>query len=313
MTKVLFADRLSAQAEWRLVHRVADASMPIMTRAVQRALAALSNDTTWTRVADALKNGDANAAVYAINLEGLAQRLRGKVWPIVFNTFMRSGQVVMRRVSQGSYSANKLVKEAKPNRPASASIGMSFKETNPYAQEWAEQFAAKMITAVTHETREAARAVVSEAFRQQVTWSATTKRIRQVIGLNKRQALAIESLRIRLQAEGLAVGVVDKRVEFAAAKSLRARSELIARTEIMGASNAGQLEAWRQGRSDGIIDSGLVKEWITTNDDRLCPECEPLDGEQRQIDEAFTGGVTEPPLHPDCRCAVGLAIPKGRG
>jgi very-short-patch-repair endonuclease len=41
-----------------------------------------------------------------------------------------------------------------------------------------------------------------------------------------------------------------------------------------------------------------------------CPICEPLDGEHRKLDEAFSFGGMNPPVHPSCRCAVGLVTPR---
>lgn len=302
--KAQFVDRLAPQAEWRLVHRVADASTPAVVRALGRALVLPETDTTWTRVMEHLRNGDGNAAVQAVDLEPLAQALQDKVWPLIMAAYERAGQVVARQARQREFLAKNVTIRLRPK--PTARIVTAFNVTNPHAREWAEQHAAKLVTEITTSTRKALRAVVSEAFRNQVTVRETAKRIRLAVGLTEQQAKAVEKLRARMQDAGEAAATVERRVEFAAARALRERAETIARTEVMGASNAGQLEAWRQGQSDGLIDPVLVKEWIVSPDDRLCPECEPLDGVQVGINEMFPGGVLNPPLHPNCRCASGL-------
>lgn len=81
-----------------------------------------------------------------------------------------------------------------------------------------------------------------------------------------------------------------------------ARALMIARTEIVRA----QTQA-------GVIYQGYLKErgltyrryWITERDDLTCPICGPLDGKP---EEEWAG--TEPPAHPNCRCATALRLVK---
>ena len=104
----------------------------------------------------------------------------------------------------------------------------------------------------------------------------------------------------------------------------RRRAEMVARSEIMRASNAGAKFAYKQ--------SGVVKKimWITYIDDRTCDYCYQLDGriigiEQNFFDlgETFTitneagkqmsmdlnyDNVGQPPLHPLCRCTIGAVF-----
>lgn len=87
------------------------------------------------------------------------------------------------------------------------------------------------------------------------------------------------------------------------------RAENIARTETMRASNQGQLEAWDQATEAGVLTGDEKKEWIVTPDDRLCPICEPMEGELAPLDGTFDVDGTRvdgPPAHPRCRCTVGL-------
>jgi SPP1 gp7 family putative phage head morphogenesis protein len=70
------------------------------------------------------------------------------------------------------------------------------------------------------------------------------------------------------------------------------RAQTIARTEILGASNQGNLLGYKES---GI---GQV-EWLTARDERTCEICNPMDGDIENIGDA-------PPLpastHPNCRC-----------
>jgi SPP1 gp7 family putative phage head morphogenesis protein len=76
------------------------------------------------------------------------------------------------------------------------------------------------------------------------------------------------------------------------------RADLIATTEVTRAFAEGNLTAWKEtGFTEG-------KEWVTANDELVCPICRPLDGEVVAIDADFSGGHHSPPAHPRCRCGV---------
>jgi len=91
-------------------------------------------------------------------------------------------------------------------------------------------------------------------------------------------------------------GVITDPKEFRLAgktvfKTAQRRVEVITRTEA--------LRAFGQGRSkfyDGIGVKRVV--WVTTGDERTCPECGPLNGKEFLIEE-------RPPIprHPACRCS----------
>jgi SPP1 gp7 family putative phage head morphogenesis protein len=76
-----------------------------------------------------------------------------------------------------------------------------------------------------------------------------------------------------------------------------ARAMLIARTELATAHVQGNMEGWR---ASGVVS---MKRWLVADSD-VCDECEPLDGEEVGLDDAFSSGDDGPPLHPACRCDV---------
>jgi SPP1 gp7 family putative phage head morphogenesis protein len=92
-------------------------------------------------------------------------------------------------------------------------------------------------------------------------------------------------------------------------------SDLVARTETIRASNAGAIESYKQS---GVV---RAKEWLCTEDDRLCEFCSAMNGTIIELDDNFfdegddfTLGknslamdyedVGGPPLHPNCRCTL---------
>lgn len=102
----------------------------------------------------------------------------------------------------------------------------------------------------------------------------------------------------------LADGLVQGLSPFEVARNLnntltsigRNRAEMIARTEIIRAHAEGQLDAME---NLGVKEVGVMVEWRTTGDDRVCPLCIPLEGVVLKIAEA-RGMI---PRHPNCRCS----------
>jgi len=92
------------------------------------------------------------------------------------------------------------------------------------------------------------------------------------------------------------------------------RAEMIARSETIRSSNAGQVEAFRQA---GIEEH----EWYASLDERTCPFCAEMHGQKIAVGGVWQpegaemvvsgqrlvmnyGDVLYPPLHPACRCTT---------
>lgn len=82
------------------------------------------------------------------------------------------------------------------------------------------------------------------------------------------------------------------------------RAEMIARTEVSAAMNAGTLHAARVARDAGHKQK-LKKYWATADDP--CPICEEneADGEI-ELDQEFSSGDDAPGAHPNCECELEL-------
>lgn len=70
----------------------------------------------------------------------------------------------------------------------------------------------------------------------------------------------------------------------------------VARTELTYAYAEGQLDGFE---AIGVQELGVLTEWLTSGDDRVCPTCAALNKSVYTIDEAR--GLI--PRHPNCRCA----------
>jgi SPP1 gp7 family putative phage head morphogenesis protein len=131
-----------------------------------------------------------------------------------------------------------------------------------------------------------------------------------------------EALRTAL-TESLAAGEgipgLTKRVNEVFEFSKKYRAERIARDQVIRASNFGAEQSYIQSR---VVSE---KEWLTADDDRLCPYCAPMNGKRVALGMTyFQQGdllhnpdpeseavlrldyedIHHPPLHPNCRCTL---------
>jgi|GEM_PF-460886 len=127
--------------------------------------------------------------------------------------------------------------------------------------------------------------------------------------------------------KGESIPELQKRVKDVFIEATTTRTEMIARSEVLRASNFGAEEAYNQS---GVV-SG--KEWLTAVDDRVCPGCEAMDGKIVDVSEDYfkKGDVftvisegkkysynidlfdlAYPPLHVSCRCTLIPVILEGK-
>lgn len=186
-------------------------------------------------------------------------------------------------------------------------IGFAFDDKAVAAQEAANAQAAKMVVEITKETEANIRALVAQAIREGIPPYDAAAAIHDMIGLTSAQGQAAMKYRKELVNAGLPLQKVNDKVERYAEELLTTRAETIARSEIMDALNTGQSEAWAQAQEAGFLSENATKVWIITPVEKLCPECEAMDGQTVPIDQEFPDG--DPPLHPNCRCTTGIGRP----
>ena len=111
---------------------------------------------------------------------------------------------------------------------------------------------------------------------------------------------AMDQQMSRVLADGFAQGhgaaKIARDLRKNVTKITRTRANVLARTEIVRAHAEGQLDAFE---ALGVKEVGIMAEWSTAGDDRVCPLCDELEGVVMTIDEAR--GLL--PRHANCRCA----------
>ena len=120
----------------------------------------------------------------------------------------------------------------------------------------------------------------------------------QVVGVAETTKDEIRALVGRQAAEGWSLDELADAIQQAGVTRSASRATAIARTETTRAYSLGSLAAFEvSGQIDRV-------EWLTAQDEKTCPICEPLDGRVVALGNPFDGGVYFPPAHPNCRCAL---------
>jgi hypothetical protein len=318
------AVRTTKPKAFTLTHTIADEAEPDIARTIRTAFLE----------ARRLLNLPELARFFADRWE--AQILDHQRWRTILNPlYSRLVGILGATAGHAAERHASLLPVHKADRETLGSVGFSFQFTNQEAVRWAETHAANLVVGVSEETRAAIRLILVRLYQDPTMGpDRAAREIRAIIGLTRRQAIAVDNLRRMLEqrrelatiardaASSLSpqrrafwaeqqvktAAVIDANVGRYADRLLRQRSETIARTESMTASNRGQQLLWEQARTVGLVDNSVQREWITTPDIRLCEICQPMQGVRVNLDQSFTleDGQTlmTPPAHPQCRCTV---------
>jgi len=268
----------------RIIHRAADRSTPKLARLLREALKGL-------------------------DIQGLAPILeRGNITEV-----MRSLGLTLDDASRKELAAvlQKVYQDAA--LPTAASLKMDFAIPNSRAIRWADQRAGLLITEVDAQTIRSISDIVARGIEEGMPPRAQARHIRSLIGLTERWTKAVDNFFSDLPKDtAKELKRAERLRDRYAARLLRKRAEVIARTETLRAAGEGQLQMWKEAEQSGLIDLSVTgRKWLVTNDDRLCAWCMSLNGAIIAFDGVWTTRLEgsgrqftslTPPVHPQCRC-----------
>ena len=285
---------------WRELLAAADAQIPGYRRILLDAAEQAGGNINWRTVEHHLKRGQWETAAQVVS----------NGWAPGAQQF----ESAIHAQTAQAMDAGASIAAADLNLSQAAfGLGGTFRLVNPSAVLWASTRSSSLIVAITDQQRNAVRDLVRTVVAGGGTTDSVQKHIRQVVGLDPRRASALANFALYTTAHATQTpkgqAAAQRAIDRYRQRLLRSRAEVIARTEVLTSMNQGQQEAWIEAKNRGEIGAGLVKRWIVTPDDRLCPYCAPLHGQQVQVDQPFKtpyGDKMTPPAHPQCRCAQGL-------
>lgn len=177
--------------------------------------------------------------------------------------------------------------------------------------DWIDKRGGELIVGLTDSQRKAVNAILRHYTTEvPLAPAELAKVIRPVVGLTPREAEAVRKRREQLINQGFSPLKATEQAARYAATLHRVRANRIARTELASAFNQGNLSTIKQGIEDGDLLPDVVKVWNTAEDERVCPICRPLNGDDKPVegdDTTFTSGkfsAEVPPIHPSCRCTI---------
>jgi SPP1 gp7 family putative phage head morphogenesis protein len=286
---------------YRQLHAIADAQQPSMARK----LTTLLSVTIDARVRQTLATYDRDAIMLV---------LRPLIDELVANVRAEVGRRATTIVSRASAHAAQQIERAFSDSRTFASVttSLSFDKVNREALSIAQDGLTSWLNTLSAEQYALVQSLLVDATSGLIDVRDFARRLQDSIGLTPQGAQALSTFEQGMLADGVAPGVAASRASSYAERLRRQRAETIARTETLNAANAGQQALWNEAGRVGLVDRARAwKEWIVTPDDRLCVLCEQMEGARVRVDDEFStprGSLEHPPMHPRCRCAMGLSF-----
>lgn len=184
---------------------------------------------------------------------------------------------------------------------------------NPFANravKFAEQNAARMVTSINETTREGLKTLIAEA--KKINLHPRDPKlqtmIRESVGLTPGHSRAVTNYYLQMADAGVDAAKMERNVRVYADRLHKLRSDTIARSELLTATEAGISEGWMSAVDEGIVEQQrLSQRWMTAQDERVSVwVCRPMHGQVRAMGQMFMTGdgrmIEAPPAHVLCRC-----------
>lgn len=193
----------------------------------------------------------------------------------------------------------------------------SFNPTTANIKNWTANHAGELIVQLTDTQAKGINSLIQMVATTGMSVDELARCIRPTIGLYSGQMTAnfnyYQSVKNNLlknnphMIQSTAIKIASEKALKYAEKQHMYRAMNIARTELAFAYNRGEFESVKQAVQQGYM-GHTVKRWITAGDNRVCPICRSLEGEEAELEAEYSiknklDGLT-PPFHPSCRCCV---------
>lgn len=228
----------------------------------------------------------------------------------------------------------------------SLAVIIGFDQTNYRAVRQMQETSLRLIREISDSVRENVAEILRQGISQGLNPRVQAIRLRELIGLTRRQMQAVENFRTILRTNAkdaltralrdgrfdaailrsVRTGValtetqIDKMVARYAQRYLNHRAEVIARTESLAAVHRGNHEMFMQAVDAGQIEEGQVERtWQTAKDERVRGSHAAMHGQKRGLKEAFVSGLGNSLMYPgdasapaadtaQCRCRLGTRL-----
>lgn len=321
-----------------------------LTEALAKTLRALQSAIEAEQYVEAIESLNPDlleSLLFDINMDQLTEAISKALQNIILRGGTKEARDIIRstpRIAQNpltqlEFSGERLASgiilpgSQAPRRPElefviEAPVDRMFTSINNRATEYARVRSSQLVREVNDSNRLAIRRIIGEAFTGPTTVDETARKLRKVVGLHSRWANAVlrfddDTFR-RLLREGFTTDAARARADVLTKRYrdrlIRRRAEMIARTELMAASNFGRFSSWEAADKVGLLDGATRKRWVTaplgSSYGPPCDECKAMAAFSKDNpvpwNGAFPNGLSMPPAHPHCRC-TSVLVPPSRG
>ncbi len=279
---------------WQRVLDAATRRQGALSKELRDALATLQGKVSVDEIVRALEGSTTamGAVLAAVSLN-----------PQVFDTLTDMATAAGR-------TSWRMVLEEGRRRGTIGPFAVDFARIDYVAGRWAAEHSAELVTFINEETRAELRALFARAPVEGVTVDQQARLIRQVVGLNERQGMAVvnryNAMTGQWQRGELSWQQIERNTSRYVAELTRERALMIARTESRNAAIASTRASWQEAIDNGFIDPGeALQEWTLGPDP--CDDCVQIaeDESPWRMDETPPDGP-----HPNCMCGLSLVYPE---
>jgi hypothetical protein len=305
--------RIRRAAHWQqkgdATRKIADEQKPKIKRALVAAIKTFRAEIDLNEFKRQLRSGSQLGARRAFPRKRYEDALR-KAFEAIATCYEAAGKVGAGQVHNLTLHARRR-RVRKDDTPGFGG-SYAFDRFTPEVQEALRTMQDAFIQNLSQEAADAVEEALYDGMIEAWSVDEIAAAIRDVIGLNDRQAKAVDNYRAGLEArEGITAEEVDSLVGAYVEQSLDYRADMIAQTESIRSANLGLHEGYRQAIDRGLFPQDAVKRfWQTALDEATCPVCIAIPDDNEDgvaVDEPFEtedGPIMDPPVHPNCRCSV---------
>ena len=248
--------------EWRALHRAADLIRPALRVGLVTGVQRIKSNVKVTLLEEMLLSGRVGYYGSVIDWNKFDELLKSEL-----------GDTLMNGIERGAMASKSFFRET-VNRvfPRLRDVDIPFSMENAGIASYVSNRTLWLATKIEQESMKAVESVVKLSFNNGMPYRDIARTIRDSIGLNEKQGIALANYRNGLIEQGYSDIKVQQFSGKYADELLDYRAELIARTETMGAVNEGQIQIWEQAREAGYIPDTAKKTWVVTPDDALCED-----------------------------------------
>lgn len=277
--------------EWFKVQRnIGDKWAVKIARAYRNGIYETDAKTDWDAVEKAIPSGA--LAVY--------NKIQWNTWNPVSNINSAYSEMYNR-------SQVYLQKYAVKKEDISIEIGPEyFTMPNPAAEAWLFTYAGTEITNISQQNLDNIRQILGRGQQEKQTYEQTAKQLRDALGLNSKQEIALNNYVNKLREAGKTEAQIQSLKDKYYNTMLRYRAETIALTESHSATNKAWSDAIRQAVRDDILDPNVYGlYWMAVPEKgRTCDPCMAMNGVEGDLEMQSFNGHRPPPTHPRCRCCT---------